>query len=85
MQHLDSLDFARGADGTQVLLSNNDRSPQHFFYHTLLKVDLSNYGYARHFKFLKQSKILLTQIASYLVKADTSTMATPRRRSPIGN
>ena len=25
----------------------------------LLKIDLSNYGYARHFKFLKQSKILL--------------------------
>ncbi|WP_205748618.1 hypothetical protein [Dolichospermum flos-aquae] len=64
---------------------HNDRLPQHFFYHTLLKVDLSNYGYARHFKFLKQSKILLTQIASYLVKADTSTMATLRKRSPIGN
>ncbi|MBO1065090.1 MULTISPECIES: hypothetical protein [Nostocales] len=46
---------------------------------------MSNYGYARHFKFLKQSKILLTQIASYLVKADTSTMATLRKRSPIGN
>ncbi|MFM6688791.1 MAG: restriction endonuclease subunit S, partial [Dolichospermum sp.] len=54
-----NFDFARGADGTQVLLSNNERLPQHFFYHTLLKVDLSNYGYARHFKFLKQSKILL--------------------------
>ncbi len=54
-----NFDFARGADGTQVLLSNNKRMPQHLFYHTLLKIDLSNYGYARHFKFLKGTRILL--------------------------
>jgi type I restriction enzyme, S subunit len=57
-----NFDFARGADGTQVLLSNNKNLPQHLFYHSLLKIDLSNYGYARHFKFLKQSKILLPNI-----------------------
>jgi restriction endonuclease S subunit len=54
-----NFDFARGADGTQVLLTNDKRNPQHLFYHSLLKIDLSNYGYARHFKFLKDSKIIL--------------------------
>ncbi|GEC73020.1 Restriction endonuclease S subunit [Flavobacterium flevense] len=54
-----NFDFARGADGTQVLLSNNEKMPQHLFYHCLLKIDLSNYGYARHFKFLKDSTIIV--------------------------
>ena len=54
-----NFDFARGADGTQVLLSNNKNVPQHFFYHSLLKIDLSNYGYARHFKFLKQTRTII--------------------------
>jgi len=54
-----NFEFARGADGTQVLLSKNKRMPQHVFYQTLLKVDLSNYGYARHFKFLKETRVIL--------------------------
>ncbi len=54
-----NFDFARGADGTQVMLSNNRRMPQHLFFHTLLKIDLSNYGYARHYKFLKDQRIIL--------------------------
>jgi type I restriction enzyme S subunit len=54
-----NFNFARGADGTQCLLSKNTNVPQHFFYHSLLKIDLSNYGYARHFKFLKQSQIIV--------------------------
>jgi type I restriction enzyme, S subunit len=54
-----NFNFARGADGTQVILSNNKRMPQHLFYHTLLKIDLSNYGYARHYKFLKDQRIIL--------------------------
>ena len=33
--------------------------PQYLFYYSLKKIDLSNYGYARHFKFLKSSKVLL--------------------------
>ena len=33
--------------------------PQHLFYQSILKIDLSNYGYARHFKFLKESKIII--------------------------
>lgn len=56
------FDFARGADGTQVLLSNNERIPQLLFYYSILKIDLSNYGYARHFKFLKETSIILPDI-----------------------
>jgi type I restriction enzyme S subunit len=56
-----NFDFARGADGTQVMLSNNSRMPQHLFFNTLLKIDLSNYGYARHYKFLKDISIILPE------------------------
>lgn len=56
-----NFDFARGADGTQILLSNSKRIPQHLFFQVLLKIDLSNYGYARHFKYLKDSKIVIPQ------------------------
>ena len=45
--------FARGADGTQVLKSNNPCIPEELFYQMIKSIDLSNYGYARHFKFLK--------------------------------
>jgi type I restriction enzyme S subunit len=65
------FDFARGADGTQVLLSNTQRMPQHLFYHTLLKIDLSNYGYARHFKFLKETNILLPDETSAQLYKET--------------
>ncbi|MBW8050734.1 MAG: hypothetical protein FVQ77_10460 [Cytophagales bacterium] len=51
--------FARGADGTQLIFSNNKKMPQHLFYHSLMNVDLSNYHYARHFKFLKNLEIIL--------------------------
>ena len=57
-----NFDFARGADGTQVLLSKEERVPQHFLYHSILKIDLSNYGYARHFKFLKDTKTIIPAI-----------------------
>ena len=54
-----NFDFARGADGTQILVSSRVNLPQHLFYHSLLKIDLSNYGYARHFKFLKDKSVTL--------------------------
>ncbi len=57
-----NFNFARGADGTQLILSNNDRMPQHLFYHVLMNIDLSNYHYARHFKFLKDSEIVLSDL-----------------------
>lgn len=51
--------YARGADGTQALISKDARMPGYLMYQTISNIDLSNYGYARHFKFLKQSRILL--------------------------
>ncbi len=51
--------FARGADGTQICLSNDERLSQEMFYWALVNVDLSNYFYARHFKFLKDQEVII--------------------------
>ena len=51
--------FAKGADGTQLIVSNNEKMPQSLFYCSLVNVDLSNHHYARHFKYLKAEEILL--------------------------
>lgn len=51
--------FAKGADGTQLIVSNTDRMPQSLFYCSLVGVDLSNYHYARHFKYLKAEELLV--------------------------
>lgn len=51
--------FAKGADGTQLIVSNNDNMPQTLLYCSLTAVDLSNYHYARHFKYLKAESILV--------------------------
>lgn len=52
--------FAKGADGTQLIISNNENMPQSLLYSSLVAVDLSNYHYARHFKYLKAENILVT-------------------------
>jgi len=48
--------FCVGADGTQLLraVGGNDIR---YFYYALRNVDLSNYGYERHFKYLKKEEI----------------------------
>ena len=51
--------FAKGADGTQLIVSINENMPQSLLYCTLIAVDLSNYHYARHFKYLKAEPILV--------------------------
>lgn len=51
--------FAKGADGTQLIVSNNENMPQSLLYYSLIAVDLSNYHYARHFKYLKAERILV--------------------------
>ena len=54
--------FAKGADGTQLIMSNDlNRMPQSLFYNSLVNVDLSNYSYARHFKYLKEEEILVPE------------------------
>ena len=42
-----------GADGTQIINSNTRCMPNELFYQVIKSIDLSNYGYARHFKYLK--------------------------------
>ena len=52
--------FAKGADGTQLIMTNDlKKMPQSLFYNSLKHVDLSNYSYARHFKYLKEEQILV--------------------------
>ena len=53
-----NFDYARGADGTQVLISNNENISNVLLYHMVEDFDLSNYGYARHFKFLKEKTVI---------------------------
>ena len=54
--------FAKGADGTQLILSNCENLPQSLLYLSLLNVDLSNYHYARHFKYLKAEEIIIPNV-----------------------
>lgn len=51
--------FAKGADGTQLIISDRTNMPQSLLYLSLITVDLSNYHYARHFKYLKAESILI--------------------------
>jgi len=51
--------FACGADGTQLLKSDDERMPMTLFYYALLSIDLSDFAYARHFKFLKEEALAL--------------------------
>lgn len=54
-----NFDYARGADGTQVLISKNEHISNVLLYHMIKDFDLSNYGYARHFKFLKEKIVIV--------------------------
>ena len=54
--------FAKGADGTQLIVTSNEKMPQSLLYCSLVNVDLSNYHYARHFKYLKAEEILLPSL-----------------------
>lgn len=51
--------YARGADGTQVLASKNNRVPNYLLYNIVKNIDLSNFGYARHYKFLKETQCII--------------------------
>jgi len=57
------FDYARGADGTQVLVPNTELVAPFAFFQSIARVDLSNYGYARHFKFLKSAHIVVPEIS----------------------
>lgn len=48
--------FAVGADGTQLLYPD-ERFDVSYFYYALKALSLKNYGYERHFKYLKQERV----------------------------
>jgi type I restriction enzyme S subunit len=68
--------FACGADGTQLLRSDHKRMPMSLLFYVLSAIDLTNYAYARHFKFLKEQEVLLP--AEYVATA-FSDFANPLR------
>lgn len=51
--------FASGADGTQLLSPKNKGLLPIYFYISVKNIDLSNFHYSRHFKFLKQEYITI--------------------------
>lgn len=56
--------FVRGADGTQLLKSNQKNVITKFLYYVLQNIQIENYGkYERHFKYLKTNKIPLPPLA----------------------
>ena len=48
--------FVAGADGTQLLIPNQEFDKRYFYY-ALKNCRLKNYGYERHFKYLKEKNI----------------------------
>lgn len=52
--------FVRGADGTQILISNDKRISTEYLYFAVQDVKMIE-GYARHFSFLKESLIIVPE------------------------
>lgn len=50
--------FVRGADGTQIMLSNNTNISIEYLYFAVKNIRL-NKGYARHYSFVKDSPIII--------------------------
>lgn len=63
--------FARGADGTQIMKSDLKNMPTELFYQIVKHIDLSNHGYARHFKFLKESVVVVPDEKTAQLYANT--------------
>lgn len=53
--------FAPGADGTQLLVPNDEEIPRDFFYFMISSINVANAFYARHFKFLKAKDVLVPE------------------------
>lgn len=56
-----NFDFARGADGTQILDSFDDRLPNYLLYMQISNMKLVNQGYSRYFKFLKDKYVIIPE------------------------
>jgi len=57
------FDFARGADGTQILYSLNDSVSQYYLYLAVSTLQIPNPGYSRHFKYLKELPIVIPSLS----------------------
>lgn len=79
--------FAKGADGTQLIISNEENLPQSLLYLSLLAVDLSNYHYARHFKYLKEELIFVPtkEVADEFDKIITPVLVQIQKLRDISN
>lgn len=56
------FDFARGADGTQILYSSNEAVSQYYLYLAVSALQIRNLGYSRHFKYLKELPIIIPDL-----------------------
>ena len=56
------FDFARGADGTQILYSCNNAVSQYYLYLVVSTLQIPNPGYSRHFKYLKELPIIIPDV-----------------------
>ena len=56
------FDFARGADGTQILYSSIPEVSPYYLYLALKSMSIPNPGYSRHFKYLKEMPIITPSI-----------------------
>lgn len=54
-----NFDFARGAEGTQIINSNNDGLSNYLLYMQICALPVIEKGYSRHFKFLKEQYVLI--------------------------
>lgn len=56
-----NFDFARGADGTQIINSNEPALPNYILYQQILLLPIIEKGYSRHFKFLKEQYVIVPE------------------------
>jgi type I restriction enzyme S subunit len=84
------IDFpiAIGADGVKVLHVNREKADARYIYYFLKSVKLTDAGYSRHFKFLKEIKIPLPeniddQIKTARLLNHIETLITQRKESII--
>lgn len=54
-----NFDFARGADGTQIVVSKNKNLPNYLLYLQIVSLPVIEQGYSRHFKFLKEQFVFV--------------------------
>lgn len=84
------IDFpiAIGADGVKVLHVNKEKADPRYIYYFLKSVKLTNAGYSRHFKFLKEIKIPLPENIKDQIKIarllnHVETLITQRKQSIV--